>query len=398
MARLRPSAVGHPVAVDALLAVIVAIATLVMVFVADRFNARPPDLLGYLLAGSVAVPILTRRRYPIAVLVATYLLLHLYYALDYPSIEPAVPLAVPLYSAAMSRRARWSWLIAAWTVVSSVVMFRLHEHLGFEDLAGKVVDEGALLLVVLLLARGAVIRRIRLAEAHERLALAEREREQETARQVADERLRIARDVHDIVAHTISVITIQAGVAEEKLVAGPPEARTAVGTIRASAREAMAQLRVTVGVLRAGDPDGATPAPGMAELGQLFQLARDAGLRVRTEVPASVAELPSHLQVVVYRIVQEALTNAVRHAAASTVTVTIGDDGQTLTVDVLDDGGRRGRVTDADRLGNVKSGNGLVGMTERAHIVNGSLAAGPVASGGFLVSARLPSAAGNRCI
>ncbi|HEX4225952.1 MAG TPA: sensor histidine kinase [Pseudonocardiaceae bacterium] len=355
--------------VDIGLTIAVAVATAVMIAVADRTNARPPDLFGYLLAPAIAAPVLARRHHPVAVLLATFVLLHVYFALNYPSIEPAVPLAVPLYAAAVSGRPRWSWLTAAWTMITTMIMFRMHEHVPFPQLAGKLVDDGALLAVVLLFAHGVSTRRAKLA--------------QEAGRLVAEQRLRIARDVHDIVAHTVSVITIQAGLADERLGDDGHPAKPAIGAIRSSAREAMSQLRAAVGLL---------PAPGLAELDQLFRLARAGGLLVHADIAPRATELPAHVQLAGYRIVQEAVTNTVRHANASSVAVTIRCDEESTTIEVLDDGTGTawpGR----DRLGNPSSGHGLIGMTERALTVNGSLTAGPAPDGGFLVHARLPSSA-----
>lgn len=377
------------VAVDVALAVVVAAAVTVAVGVAHGPGARPPDALAYSLALAIGVVMLGRRRWPVGILVATVILLFTYYFLGYPGIQPAIPLAAAVYSTAASGRLASSWLIAGWALVSSAFMFTFHLREPFLQVVNDTVDETALLVVVILLAQVSLNRQQRLAEAQERIAQAETDRERETAKRVSDERLHIARDVHDIVAHTISAIAIQAGFVQERLGDDAPDAKRAAGEIRAAAREAMTELKALLGLLRNDQSSIPVPVPGLDQLDQLISVTRSAGLEVTTALSLGPGPLSAAVELTVYRIVQEALTNTVRHAGAERVTVSAHRERGVVTVEVVDDG-KGGRNLQLDRFGHVRSGHGLIGMTERAHMLGGTLDAGPTATGGFRVYARLP--------
>ncbi|MEV2240298.1 histidine kinase [Micromonospora sp. NPDC049891] len=199
---------------------------------------------------------------------------------------------------------------------------------------------------------------------------------------VTAERLRIARELHDMVAHSIGVIAIQAGVGARVIDTQPAQARAALATIEAASRDTLAGLRRTLGALRHGDGDPASlePAPGLADLDRLVAATGDAGVRVELRTTGD-APVPAEVDLAAFRIVQEALTNVVRHAGvdACQVIVERGDDA--VMVEVVDDG--RGGPIGVD-------GHGLIGMRERVLAVGGHLRAGPRPEGGFRVTARLP--------
>jgi signal transduction histidine kinase len=203
--------------------------------------------------------------------------------------------------------------------------------------------------------------------------------------QIAEERLRIARELHDVVAHSMSLIAVQAGVANYVIGARPEEAVRVLSSIEQASRAALRETRRLLGLLR--DDDGVRlapefgPAPGLADLDELIARTGDAGVRVDLEVRGRPRPLPAGVDLAAYRIVQEALTNVVKHAAARTarVLVTYEDDG--LRIEVTDDG-RGGDVTG--------TGHGIVGMRERAGLYGGRLRAGPRPARGFEVVARLP--------
>ncbi|WP_063782268.1 sensor histidine kinase [Streptomyces vietnamensis] len=208
------------------------------------------------------------------------------------------------------------------------------------------------------------------------------------AEAVAAERLRIARELHDVVAHSIGVIAIQAGVGRRVIDTQPAEARNALATIETTSRETLAGLRRTLGALRGAAADGhpapRDPAPGLAELERLAASTADAGVRVELRRLGNPdVSLPPEVDLAAYRIVQESLTNVVRHAAAPTCRVTVERRTDTLLVEIADEG--RG-APGADLAG----GYGLVGMRERAELLGGSLTAGPRPGGGFHVTALLP--------
>ncbi|MDT6982341.1 sensor histidine kinase [Streptomyces lusitanus] len=212
-----------------------------------------------------------------------------------------------------------------------------------------------------------------------RAARAEAEREREARRRVEQERLRIARELHDVVAHTVSAMTVQAGLALDAFDTKPEVARAAMRQVRASGKEAVRELRATVGVLRSPGGAPAGPAPRLEELTELAERVRATGLEVTLRLDAG--QVPQMVQLAAYRIVQEALTNVIKHAEARQVTVSaVREDGR-LRVEVADDGTAHTGPGD---------GFGLIGMRERAAAVGGRIEAGPAPGGGWRVRAHLP--------
>jgi signal transduction histidine kinase len=219
---------------------------------------------------------------------------------------------------------------------------------------------------------------------------------------VAQERLRIARELHDVVAHSMSVVAVQAGFGQYVIDESPADAREALGAIQATSRDALAELRRMLGVLRQQDNEqgpGAsaaplTPEPGLGELSRLIQRTRSAGIDVSLAQWGTLREVPAGIDVSAYRIVQEALTNVVRHAGSGVrADVVVGHGFDSLTIEVTDDGGIPAPLAacSARSPGTGQgSGHGLVGMRERAQLCAGELQAGPLPTGGFRVFARLP--------
>lgn len=218
----------------------------------------------------------------------------------------------------------------------------------------------------------------------ERAAQLEHERAAEARRAVVEERTRIARELHDVVAHRVSMMTVQAGAAKVVAMEDPAGARRAMEAVENTGRKALDELRHLLAVLRpeaGGDDLG--PQPGLADLPRLVDQLREAGLDASLTTSDVPADLPARVNLSAYRIIQEALTNVLRHAGpGSRATVQLSRDNNSLVINVLDDG--RGTATLAD------SGHGIVGMRERALLLGGDLAAGPRPGGGFQVVARLP--------
>ncbi|MFF3673860.1 sensor histidine kinase [Streptomyces sp. NPDC002120] len=214
-------------------------------------------------------------------------------------------------------------------------------------------------------------------------------RTKQVSEAVTAERLRIARELHDMVAHSVGVIAIQAGVGSRVIETQPAEARAALRAIEATSRETLSGLRRTLVALRQAQPDGLHehaplgPAPGLAELGSLVATTAAAGVRVDVRREGEERQLPSDIDLSAYRIVQEALTNVVRHAGTGHCRVTIGYGEQELTVEVVDDG--RGTP---EGIGN--TGFGITGMRERVSLLHGRFSAGPRPGGGFRIEAALP--------
>jgi signal transduction histidine kinase len=240
----------------------------------------------------------------------------------------------------------------------------------------------ALVAVPLLAAEALRGHRANVALLVERLELAERTREEEAQRRAEQERIRIARDLHDVVAHTLTTINVQSGVAAHLLDREPRHAHTALTLIEDASREALAELRAILGVLRDDDHASLEPAPTVEAVEQLVDRARTAGLDVRLDVAGERPDrLPDAVQVATFRIVQESLTNATRHAPGTPARVRLAFESDRLVVGV-----ESGPGAPANGHG---IGVGIVGMNERAATVGGSLRAGPVPDG-FHVDAELP--------
>jgi signal transduction histidine kinase len=231
-------------------------------------------------------------------------------------------------------------------------------------------------------------RRVYARAVAERAAEREREQVDRALRAAADERVRIARELHDVVAHAMSVIAVRSGVARVVLDSQPDEAREALGIIETTSRRALNEMRLLVGVLRQPE-DGAdrAPAPGLADLAELIGQITQAGVTVELAQEGETPALPAGLDLSAYRIVQEALTNVVRHAGRAHARLTLRYRSDLVEIEVIDDGGTRtpGRV----EVSGSGQGHGIVGMRERVALFGGDLVAAP-AGAGFRVLARLP--------
>lgn len=378
-----------PRALDAGLFLAMTAAMALTISIAEEPDAtRSPDVLAYLLGMSVAALLLARRRRPLGVLVGSIGLMLLYYGLDYPAFSTAVPLAAATYSAAVAGYGlRASAILGAFVVVGGLAA-RLDEGESLADvLRMSLLTDVALLGAVVLLGEAVRNRRAWAQEVRGRLLRAEQDREREAERRVQQERLRIAREMHDVLAHTIAAINVQAGVASDVLEEAPAKALASLRTIRQQSGDAMAELKATVGVLREGAREAPrAPAPGLAQLDGLVDMAAGAGVRVEVSLADAARPLPATVDLTAYRIVQESLTNVVRHAHASTATVSIRYRPDAVVLEVQDNGSHdaKGATTDQD-------GHGLVGMRERAAAVGGTLETGAAPSGGFRVRAVLPT-------
>jgi signal transduction histidine kinase len=340
-----------------------------------------PGPQAYLFVLGFGALVLWRRRWPVAVLLATAALLLLYYVLGNPSIGLAVPVAVALYSVAEYGRTRWA-VGTALVLLAVSTIFRAREGDDLGLLLGyELASQAALMLAVVALGDAVRSRRRWRAELRRQAAAAAAEREREAAARVEQERLRIARELHDVLAHTLSVVTLHGNVAEEALADSPPDvsaARSAVAAVREAAGGASRELRATVGLLRAPDDDG--PVPGLDQLDHLVGASAAAGLTVRVEGGDVPADVSAVVAATAYRIVQESLTNVLRHAHAAAATVRLERGPAELTVRISDDG--RGGHDGG-------TGYGLAGMRERATLLGGRLEAGP-AERGWIVEAVLP--------
>jgi signal transduction histidine kinase len=349
------------------------------------------DALAYALLALGPAALLVRRHHPRAVLAFVFGVSLVYVALGYVQGPNYLSLLFAVLAAAQAgdRIAARVALVAGW-----VVFLWLPAARGITG-APTVLSALAItawLLVVLAGAEGMRVRRERAAEVR-------RARELQADRQADEERLRIARELHDVLAHSISLINVQSGVALHLIDEQPEQARTALAAINDASAEALREVRSVLGVLRGtGEQPPRAPTAGVARLDDLVSRAAAAGLEVSLDISGERRALPASIDLAAFRIVQESLTNVVRHAAAGSATVTLTYGSSELTVQVDDDG----RGADSSRSGGGSGageaghgmGSGIAGMRERATALGGSLDAGPLPAGGFRVRASLPLSPG----
>jgi signal transduction histidine kinase len=333
------------------------------------------DLKAYamILLGAASLTLL--RRFPVPAATVAGVSTAVYYIGPFPDGPEMSTFAVASFlSAANGRR-----LAAYLSTGAGLAVFSWAEFVAGPARIGRFVSVLAWVLVVLCAGELSRYHRAYLGEARRRKAEAERTREEELLRRATEERLRIARELHDVLAHKISLINVQAGAALHRR--EPEQAYAALGAIKDASKETLRELRTTLGVLRQVDEaQPLSPAPSLDRLGELIAHTKQAGLPVRLTVSGDRPDLPAQVDLAAYRIVQEALTNAVRHAGETTATVLVRYDPDQVVVEVADDGhGAR-----------APEGNGIRGMRERAAAVGGAFSAVTRPGGGFLVRAALP--------
>ena len=349
---------------------------------ADEEGLREIDAVGVLLGLAVTVPVYWRRRSVVALLVSV-VAVTVVAITNYRIGNLALALVVLVYSnGAYATRLRSLLGLAAPNVALVVISLSDPPELDAAGVAQQVtILSGAWLAGQVVRARQATAS-ARIAEAEER---AEAQR-QVAARSVAEERLRLAQELHDVVAHSMSVIAVQAGMGVHVIEDRPDEAKRALEAISQTSRTTLQEMRRLLGVLR--DEDGGrshAPAPGLAELPRLVEEVRSAGLPVTLNVDGASDGVPHGVELSVYRLVQEGLTNVIKHADRATATVTIRYGHDAVDVEVVDDG--RGAAAAANGSA---GGHGLVGMRERVALWGGTLDVGPRVGGGYRVSAQLP--------
>jgi signal transduction histidine kinase len=379
--QLRP---GHWVAIDAVIAVLFAAAFVVG-------TTRPaygiPLWVAYLLALASTLPAAVRRLWPLPVLGVVLAASVTAMAIG-SGKDPSVVVAFVLYLVALRypRRTAAAALAGALALTAAGVLAggSALAHASVGGVASRLAASAAIIIAGWVI--GVAVRAQRaytagLAKQAERQAQAQLA---EARRAVTEERLQIARELHDVVAHSLSLIAVQAGVANYVASARPEEAARALSSIEATSRGALGEMRRLLGVLRDGDHGPELgPAHRLADLGQLVTSTADAGVKVQLEVRGSQRDLPPGVDLAAYRIVQEALTNVVKHARTTACQVVVTYERDAVLVEITDEG--RGAPAAAAR-----PGPGLAGMAERAGLYGGEFHAGPLPGGGFRVAARLP--------
>jgi signal transduction histidine kinase len=306
------------------------------------------------------------------------------FAVGYPGGPPTIALLVALYTIAAAGH-RW-WTIAVTLIFAGGgLLFRaVFEN----DPPVAIALDSALFVLVSLLGDAVHTRRRLLVETQERLRLAAAERDAEAQRWVTDERLRMARELHDIMAHTITTMSVHAGAALDALDHQPQQTRTALTTMRAASRQALHELRATVALLRGSAHEEAAtrqPTPGLAEVNGLIDRVRDTGLRIDHHVAGVPVELTPALQLTAYRAIQEGLTNVIRHSTATCAQVRMTYTQRQLQVQLDDDG-----TVKQEGLSDHAEGFGLRGLRERIDAVGGTMSLGTAPSGGFRLRVNLP--------
>ncbi|WP_407564859.1 sensor histidine kinase [Streptomyces sp. 184] len=384
-------------------AVVGAVVTCLALFGGVESTAHRPDAFGWLLLFLMVSVLAWRRHYPMGVFVLSILPEAPYHILDNIHSAPTPATMVAVYSLAVAGPRLRTLLVTSGLVVVAVTMLTLRDA----SQGAELLRTSGWVISVALLGEAVRVHRNYVGAIVERAERAERTREETAARRVAEERLRIAQDLHDLLAHSITLIGVQTSVAAHLLVADPDRLdRTALADaldgIAGTCRDSRAELRTTLQVLRGGDAvEGTRPPPDLTGLHDLAAAARSGGARVHLDVADAARDVPRGVGAAAYRIVQQSLTNAVQHAGSAVrvrIAVTYDEGPGALRIAVVDDGppgpakAVAGGAAGAPGAGEAaRPGYGIVGMRERARSVGGTLkAAGRTDAAGFAVTAVLP--------
>lgn len=366
---------------DALVAVATAAFVIGMTVWSSMFGDGALNPLGWVLMVTASAVLYLRRRFPVAVAVCTLLACVFYYPLVGAGSPILLTFMIALFSAAAAGHLAVTVGIAVAAALATGIGELRSEQRHLDDIALFLLT--GWVVAVIAMGAGVHTRKAYLRESERRAA-------EEARQRSTDERLRMARELHDVLGHNISLINVQASAALHRLGKTPsddPTAVEALSAIKDTSKQALRELRGTLGVLRQVDEDAPLePAASLSGLAALLDRARSTGLAVRDEVAGEPRPVPPEVDLAAYRIVQEALTNVTRHAGADTAVVRIGYRDEEVCVQVDDDGAGSTGSTGGTATG----GSGIRGMRERARALGGELSAGARPGGGFRVLARLP--------
>ena len=383
VAAVRDAIRRHPWWTDSLLALCLTVISVASAIVSRPHAGHAVQVLAVVLIPFTTAPIALRRYRPIAVLTITVSAAVVILVLTNQAQFP-VGVLVALYTVASRCERPVSIRAAKWVALPIAVAVIVNSRPHF----GKVIPELAVFAIAWVIGDNIRTRRAYLAELQARAARLEREREERSERAVIEERTRIARELHDVIAHNVSVMVVQASAGEELFDANPERARESLASVAATGRAALAELRRLLGVSRAEEGErpapSYTPQPGIEYLDELVRQVRETGLAVGLSVLGEPRQLPEGVGLCAYRIVQEALTNTLKHATASEAHVSVRYAPDALELQVLDDG--RALATN----GGAGAGHGLIGMRERVTLFGGELSAGSRPDHGYEVQARIP--------
>jgi signal transduction histidine kinase len=345
-----------------------------------KFNFTDPNALAVLLALGCSLPFYFRRKAPFAVLMISTTSLVVLSCLDFQANVQSQMLVIAAYTVGAYSSGRKRLISITWIVIGLIVVAAV----GIPDAtSANILLSGAFYFAAYAVGSSVRNRRLLMQQLEERAATAEHERDEQAKRAVADERLRIAQELHDVVAHSMGVIAVQAGVGAHVIDKDPGEAKKSLEAIATTSRSTLTEIRRLLGVLRADEQGSYQPAPGLGDLGRLVDDIGAAGVPVTLKIVGSHDDVPPGVDLTAYRIVQEALTNVLKHAGPARATVAVDYEPGVIRLAISDDGrGVNGRATEG--------GHGLLGMRERVGVYGGSLVAEPATGGGFRVVAELP--------
>ena len=373
----------NPLVVDVGLASGLALVALIEIARADAFVGPSDTSWSVSFALAITTPLVLRRRYPFAVMSAVGGLAVLYNVLDIPPDPYTLTFAVLLAVYSVSAYARQSLAIAA-AVVTAVALVVVNLPAFDENDFADIVNQFLLLGGAWVVGQNTRYRWRQTALLRERADRLEREQREREHLAILEERGRLAREIHDVIAHSVGVIAVQAGAARAVAEQRPDRAREALGAIEDVSKQTLAELRRALGALRSADESAALrPAPGLADLDELAGQMGRTGLHVSIRHEGERRALPPAVDLSAYRVVQEALTNVVKHSGAPKADVTIRFEPSWLEVVVADEGGARPKAPGDG------TGHGLIGMRERVGVLRGEFEAGPTETG-FVVRARFP--------
>ncbi|MBA2715039.1 MAG: hypothetical protein H0U55_15985 [Rubrobacteraceae bacterium] len=356
---------------------------LVEIWAAPFAGPRPTNTI---LFGFVTLALLWRRRAPLAVLFLAEVVLSIQANFFDPPSQPPLSgfliLQVAFYSVAAHGEGRRAVVGGAAAFATGILVVDLPRLLSGEN-PGDVFPAWIFLIIVWIFGRLIRQGRLKAARLTDLAAQLEREREEKAQTAVTEERARIAREMHDVVAHAVSVMVVQSQAAQRLLEGEQKAARQALGSIETTGRQALTEMRRLLGILRRTDAELAlAPQPSLGRLEDLIEQVREAGLPVELRIEGEASSLPPGVDLSAYRIVQEALTNTLKHAGPSHAEVVIHYREDEVEVEVTDDGAGNGNGDG--------SGQGVIGMRERAALYGGVLESGKKTGGGYVVRARLP--------
>lgn len=369
-----------------LLVVVIAVVTAVATLLRDDLEhpSGPLFVLGLVGITSAVLVLLARRRFPFAAPAATWLVCAVLSVVDGQLIVNGAGILIAGMGAAVLLGAQRNVQLARAGLVIVIAGSLIVVRNGPSSSSDDLISVPAMFAIGWLVGWALRERTERTEEAEERAARAEHEREAAARVAVAEERARIARELHDVVAHAVSVIVLQVGAVRHRLPESACAERDALRNVEEAGRTALTEMRRLLNAMRdEGDTAELAPHPGLADLDRLLRDVGAAGMAVDLRVLGDPAPLPAGLDLSAYRIVQEGLTNSLKHSGAGRAEVTVAYEPDELRLEVRDHGGRDGAGSDGQ-------GHGLVGIRERVKIFGGEMSAGPAPGGGFLVRARLP--------